>query len=353
MKKMDLDLIFQTCICTDDMNRVLSNWRQLFELEEDSIIYKNTKDIFDRGEYHGCNYNEEPCEFFHKYYRLNMGHMDLEMIEPISKDISNPYTDFLARNGSGIHHLGSKFRDRSVLVDDMKEMGIKICNYGFMGPKDQPVETRPDCYFYDLRDQLGVTFEAGLAVVGPLASDKRSGDNSTATQLNSFANKPELPEIEPLEGLNKIKVDQVFQLCICAQDCEAVVANWTNWFNLDPGKVYRWEDVEYKLCRLEIGGIDIAVVEPINKAAGTPFADYLIENKGNGIHHISMQVSNYDDVVYNMKKLGYRRLANVQTAVSKHVKDVRSITYDLRDRLGVIIEFTDNSVGVLSRNPRY
>ena len=83
------------------------------------------------------------------------------------------------------------------------------------------------------------------------------------------------------------------------------------------------------------------------------FADYLIENKGNGIHHISMQVSNYDDVVYNMKKLGYRRLANVQTAVSKHVKDVRSITYDLRDRLGVIIEFTDKSVGVLSRNPRY
>lgn len=353
MKKMDLDLLFQICICTDDMGATLSNWRQLFNLEEDSIIYKNTKDIFDRGEYHGCNYNEQPCEFFHKYYRLNMGHMDLEMIEPITKDISNPYSDFLAQNGRGIHHLGSKFRDRSVLVDDMKEMGIKVTNYGYMGPKDQPVETRPDCYFYDLRDQLGVTFEAGGAVVGPLAADKRSGDNSTAGQLNSFANKPDLPEVEPLEGIRKINVDQVFQICVCASDCEAVIANWKNWFNLDDSSVYRYSDVEYKLCRLEIGGIDFAVVEPVNKAAGTPFADYLIENKGNGIHHISMQVSNYDDVVYDMKKLGYRRLANVQTAVSKHVKDVRSITYDLRDRLGAIIEFTDKSIGVLSRNPRY
>lgn len=353
MKKMDLDLLFQICICTDDMSRTLSNWRQLFQLEEDSIIYKNTKDIFDRGEYHGCNYNEEPCPFFHKYYRLNMGHMDLEMIEPITKDISNPYSDFLAQNGPGIHHLGSKFRDRSILVDDMKEMGVKICNYGFMGPKDQPVETRPDCYFYDLRNQLGVTFEAGLAVVGPLANDKRSGDNSTAGQLNSFANKPDLPKIEPLEGIEKIEVDQVFQICVCASDCEAVIANWKSWFNLDDSSVYRWEDVEYKLCRLEIGGIDFAVVEPVSKAAGTPYADYLIKNKGNGIHHITMQVKNYDAVVYNMKKLGYKRLANVQTAVSKHVKDVRSITFDLRDRLGVIIEFTDKSVGVLQRNPRY
>ena len=35
-----------------------------------------------------------------------------------------------------------------------------------------------DCYFYDLRKMLGVTFECGDIVVGPLANDPRANNPS-------------------------------------------------------------------------------------------------------------------------------------------------------------------------------
>lgn len=175
-EKLDLDLIFQVCVVVSDAKAVVKNWIDNFNIDESKIIHRNLKEMYDEGNYHCGNYNENPCEYYHELYRLEVGGIDFEIIEPITKEPGNPYTDFLIGNGgNGIHHLGVKFRDRDKAVNKFKEMGIPVYTYAYQG-KPTDSGTLKDCYFYDLRKLLGVIFECGSAVVGPLANDPRANN---------------------------------------------------------------------------------------------------------------------------------------------------------------------------------
>lgn len=169
MEKIDIDLIFQVAICVNNAKEVLENWKKYFNIDENNIIHRNFKELYDAGEYHCGNYNGKPCDFYHEIYRFDLGGIDFEIIEPLSKEPGNPYSDFLIQNGgNGIHHIAVKFRDRNVIVKDMEELGIPVYTYAYQG---QPMANGKlkDCYFYDLRDKLGVIFECCEMVVGPLS----------------------------------------------------------------------------------------------------------------------------------------------------------------------------------------
>lgn len=176
MKKMDIDLIFQVCVCVNDAKAVLENWKKYFNIAEEAIIHRDLKQLHDEGNYHCGNYLGKPCEYYHELYRFPLGGIDFEIIEPITKEPGNPYSDFLIQNGgNGIHHLGVKFKSRDDVIADMEELEIPIYTYGYQG-KPMANEKLKDCYFYDLREQLGVIFECCELVVGPLANDPRANN---------------------------------------------------------------------------------------------------------------------------------------------------------------------------------
>jgi len=174
MNKIDVDLVFQVCVCVSDAKAVLENWKKMFNIDETRIVHRNLKELYDKGEYRCGNYLEEPCDYYHELYRFDLGGIDFEIIEPITKEPGNPYSDFLIQNGgNGIHHIAVKFHDRDVMVRNMKELGVPVYTYGSQG---QPMSNGKlkDCYFFDLRKQLGVIFECCEMVVGPLANDPRA-----------------------------------------------------------------------------------------------------------------------------------------------------------------------------------
>ncbi len=176
MEKIAFDLVFQVSVCVSDAEAVLNNWKKFVEIDEGAVIHRNLKELYDAGEYHCGNYMGNPCDYYHKLYRFDLGGIDFEIIEPITKEPGNPYSDFLIQNGgNGIHHIAVKMRDRDLLVKNMEELGIPVYTYGYQG---QPLANgrRKDCYFYDLRELLGVIIEAGDIVVGPLANDPRAGN---------------------------------------------------------------------------------------------------------------------------------------------------------------------------------
>ncbi len=353
MEKMDLDLIFQICICVDDMDAVLNNWRKYFNINEDSIIRKSTKEIYDRGEYHCGNYMGKPCEYFHKYYRLDLGGLDLEIIEPITKGPGNPYSDFLAEGGNGIHHLGVKFRDRGKLVKNMEELRIPVMTYAYQGPKTDDMEARSDCYFYDLREMLGVVFEAGGAVVGPLATDPRAGDQKALARLNSYAARPELPPVEQSDAIEKMDADLVFRVSVCVSDMDAVLNNWRKYFNIDESTIVCGNTKEcqggnhagkecgfhHKFCRFDLGGIGIEIIEPLTKEPGNPYSDFLIENGGNGVHHIAVKFRDREKLIRNMKRQNISPLTDMgRGTVLSDGSGEDCCFYDLREMLGLIVE---------------
>ena len=175
--KIKIDLIFQVSICVNDMEAVMKNFRELFDIDEATLIKRCTKDFYDRGEFDGARYLGKHCEFYIKYYRFDLGGIDFEIIEPLDKNLGNPYSDFLIQNGgkNGIHHIACKIHDRTVFIQKMEQMGIPPLTCGTMGAP-MPNGEKKDFYFYDLRDLLGIIIEAGNIVVGPLANHPLAGN---------------------------------------------------------------------------------------------------------------------------------------------------------------------------------
>ena len=74
-KKADVHFVFQIAIATSDMEGLLNNWKNLFNIDDSAVIKRCTKDLFDKGEFDGGNYYGSPCQFFIKYCRFDLGNM--------------------------------------------------------------------------------------------------------------------------------------------------------------------------------------------------------------------------------------------------------------------------------------
>ena len=155
---------------TDDLEKLLAGWKEIFDFDEESIVIKTTEEAYQFDQWDGFNYNEKHCRFFNKFCRFSLGGIDFEIIEPMDKEARSPFSDFLFENGgSGIHHIGVKVDDMPALERKMKAMGVPVLNHAVMG-QVLADGTRKNCTFYDLRKQLGLILECGSLVVGPMAA---------------------------------------------------------------------------------------------------------------------------------------------------------------------------------------
>ena len=59
--KIKIDLIFQVSICVNDMEAVMKNFRELFDIDESTLIKRCTKDFYDRGEFEMCIRDRRSC----------------------------------------------------------------------------------------------------------------------------------------------------------------------------------------------------------------------------------------------------------------------------------------------------
>lgn len=333
MKKLDLSLIFQLSVTTSHMDGMLSNWRSHFAVDEDTIIRKSTKEIFDRGEYHCKNFLEREVEFYHQYYRFDLGGLDMEIIQPITTDNVNPYTSFLSHGKNGLQHLGVKITNREDLVEEMKRLGVPVYTYAYMGPEEEDISKRADCYFYDLRPQLGIIIEAGGAVVGPLASDPRAGNNASLGMLNSFAARPELPAVRTPEGLEKMRLGRFYQIAAVVSDADAALQNWEDFFGVDKAAAGGEEGI----CRFytfEAGGIGIKLIEPTGDGIYKRFHE---QSGGNNILYAGAAMEDRGALLRNMEKLRVAPLAHL-TGETGDPTDRDAYVYDLRDKFGMILK---------------
>ena len=165
MEKAKVEIVFQVGCVVNNVDQVLENLRTYFELEEDSIVIKSSKERAERGIYTENTYNGRPAEFHIKTARLNFGGIDLEYVEPLNKDGGDPYSDWLKEHGPGIHHINMKLADRSIIDQIMTEKNIPIHILSKTG--DLELET------YDFRQMFGFIAELGDMVVGPMRDTYR------------------------------------------------------------------------------------------------------------------------------------------------------------------------------------
>lgn len=175
--KVKVEFVFQIGLCVSDLEATLENWKEFFDIDTSSIVLRSTKAEYEAGNIKGLDmYKGEKCEpWFIKYYRLDLGNMDIEIIEPLDKKPGSPYSDWLIEHGNGIHHVAMKFADRPAFLKKMEDMGITPYLGTSVGKTLANGETK-NCFFFDMRDQLGLMIESGSIVVGPMAKDPRAGN---------------------------------------------------------------------------------------------------------------------------------------------------------------------------------
>ena len=172
----------------------------------------------------------------------------------------------------------------------------------------------------------------------------------------------------------KFQIDLVFQVSICVNNLEEVLQNWKDLVEFDQttlvrrctkdfydrgefdGANYMGRETEpwfIKYCRFDLGGIDLEIIEPLDKRPGNPYSDFLIQNGGrNGVHHIACKIHDRPAFLLKMEELGIPPLQKGtmgQPMPNGEKKDF--YFFDLRDQLGFIMEAGNLVVGPLSTSP--
>ena len=81
MKKTTMKSMFQVGVVSWDTQKTLDNWRKYFNIDEATLIQKNTKDLAEKGQYGEMKYYGKPTEFWINICRFDMGGLDFEIIE--------------------------------------------------------------------------------------------------------------------------------------------------------------------------------------------------------------------------------------------------------------------------------
>ena len=175
-----------------------------------------------------------------------------------------------------------------------------------------------------------------------------------------------------MSEMKKTSMDLIFQVCVCVYDMDETLENWKKLFDIDESSIKikytedylkndDWNGLNYnekpcewfnKFCRFDLGGVDFDIIEPLQKEPGNPYSDFLHEH-GQGIHHIGVKLGDLNLFKENMKELGYPRMNYAEMGpVLSDGSRKGCFFYDLRDRLGCILECCSMVVGPLADDPR-
>lgn len=162
MIKTKVECIFQVGMVVWNIDEKIRNWKEIFDIDESTITYKNTKDLSGSGLFTN-HYMGKPAEFWIRIAKFNLCDLEFELIEPENKTGGDPFSDFLINSGEGIHHINVKLEDREGFIRTMEEKGITPMTHG---------EIQGKLYaMYNLNKMLGIMLECGSVVGGPKAAE--------------------------------------------------------------------------------------------------------------------------------------------------------------------------------------
>ena len=161
MEKAKAEVVFQVGMVVRDAEEKVRRLKQVFDIDESSIVRKNTRDMAEEGTFSDNLYLGRSTEFYIKTIRLSFGGIDFEYVEPLNQEGGDPFSDWMLGHGEGIHHINVKFADNGVLRENLAALGV---------PELHSAKMRDKGYaFYDLREAFGFIAEVGEMVVGPMA----------------------------------------------------------------------------------------------------------------------------------------------------------------------------------------
>ena len=93
-------------------------------------------------------------------------------------------------------------------------------------------------------------------------------------------------------------VRHINHTAIVVKDINESISFYEDLFGVTSGPVEDIEDQGVKACLIKIGGTQLEIIQPVQ--ADTGVAKFL-ENKGEGLHHIGLEVENIEKALETLK----------------------------------------------------
>ncbi len=95
-----------------------------------------------------------------------------------------------------------------------------------------------------------------------------------------------------------VKIDHIGIAVNCIED---TIKLYSDVFGLKAGEIKALEEQKVKIAIIPIGDSKIELLEPTDPGGGIA---KFIEKKGEGLHHLALEVSNIQDILESLKKKG-------------------------------------------------
>ena len=140
---------------------------------------------------------------------------------------------------------------------------------------------------------------------------------------------------------NKEWMKQIFQIVMVVENVDQTIENWKRMVEFDEASIevaetspsvkcrYKGEEISCptRYATFDLGGVQMKVVEPLNKQAGNPYSDALIQS-GPGIHHIGFCAEDYDTLLQKYRDGG-------KTPVYEEIdRENHYLLYDFSEKTG-------------------
>ncbi len=239
------------------------------------------------------------CDFF-------IGSFKLELI---ASACSGSFVDrFLARRGEGLHHLSLEVPDFEELIDALEREGVRIVDRFEAGPDDK------------------------TAFISP-----RSAFGTLIQFWKRFDPEPTLPAvaIHDYGGVPvRVRVNHV-SIAVC--DLSRALAFFARFFPITPGKVARvGYDPSFRFTNFTLNGYKIELIGE-NPDGPPGFLRAFFAKRGEGFHHISVDVERLAPVLASLERAG------VHVTGRSQAPDGRPTAFiSPRSAFGVLIQFWEH-----------
>lgn len=96
-------------------------------------------------------------------------------------------------------------------------------------------------------------------------------------------------------------VEKIDHIGIAVEDLDQALANYKRIFGLEPLKVETLEYISTKMAYIRVGEVIIELLQPTERGAGR-IGPFLLENGGDGFHHVALRVDDIDRELSRLKK---------------------------------------------------
>lgn len=156
--------------------------------------------------------------------------------------------------------------------------------------------------------------------------------------------------------MNREYIKQIFKIVCVVENLDEVICNWKRMVVFDQSSIKTYvtgKDVEhiykgkeiffaYKYVDFDMGGIEMRLIEPLDKTGGDPYSDALIE-KGPGFHHLGVYTDDINAMTEKYNKVG------IKPVYTENMGSSGYSIYDFEQTTGLCIAPFDEMTGPCAR----